>query len=87
MADNPKNLNVEVVIPEDVRKGVYSNLCTVTTTSGGEVIVDFVFTHPNDKKDTSTQLGTVVARVIMNYELGKALKLLLESQLGKNKKE
>ena len=83
MADQPI---LEVNIPEHIRNGVYSNICSVTTTSSGEVIIDFVYTHPNDKKG-NTQTGVVVSRVIMNSDMGKALKLLLESQLGKNKKE
>lgn len=89
MADEQKNIQVQVNVPEHLKGGSYANLFSVTTSKNeeaGEVIVDFVFTHPSDKKD-GQQLGTLVSRVIMSLEGGKALKLLLESQLGKNRKE
>ncbi len=91
MAEEQKNLQVkvDVNVPEHLRGGNFSNLFSVTTTKNGEtgeVMIDFIFTHPSDKKD-GQQMGTLVSRVIMSLEGGKALKLLLESQLGKHRKE
>ena len=91
MAEDSKNkqVQVNVNVPEHLRAGSYANVFSVTTTKTGEtgeVMIDFVFTHPSDKKDEQ-QLGTLVSRIILSLEGGKALKLLLESQLGKNRKE
>ena len=91
MTDEQKKLQIQVNVnvPEHLRGGSYANVFSVTTTKNGEtgeVMIDFVFTHPSDKKD-GQQFGALVSRIIMSLEGGIALKLLLESQLGKNRKE
>lgn len=87
MAEEKKEIQIQVNIPEDKKTGNYSNLFTVTSTQGKEVIIDFVFVHPNDRTQDNKQLATVVSRIIMSTDSAIALKMLLESQLGKNKKE
>lgn len=87
MAEEPKEIQIQVNVPDKKKAASYSNLFTVTTTQGKEVIIDFVFVHPGDRSTDNKQLGTVVSRVVMSVESAVALKMLLESQLGKNKKE
>ncbi len=88
MAQEPKKeINIQVNDPKNLRAGSYSNVFSVTTTTAKEVIIDFVFTHVNDKSDDEKQLGTLVSRVVMPVDLAIGLKLALESQLGKHRKE
>lgn len=77
---------VRVAIPENIRGGVHANLVSVTTTSDGEVILDFVFSHPQDKKG-SMQQGTLVSRVVLSTAVAKKLLPILMAHLGKEKKE
>lgn len=87
MAEKPQGIKVSINIPEPIKGGSYANLFNITTTAGREVIIDFVFFHPNDRDKEGNLTGTVVSRVVMSADSGIALKMLLESQLGKNKKE
>jgi len=87
MANEPAKINISINIPESEKGGKYSNLFNVTTTSGKEVIIDFVFINPNDRDQNQSQTGTVVSRIVMSADSANALKMLLESQIGKIKKE
>lgn len=84
MSSEGKQLQVNV--PESTKIGVSSNIVFVTTTSNGEVILDFIFTHPNDRTG-NTQHGTVVSRVVLPVKVAKDLNMVLSSHLGKSKSE
>lgn len=88
MAEGNKKPTVKlnVNIPEHLRAGISSNIVSVTTSSNGIVMLDFVFAHPNDKNNEG-QLGTLVARIILPTQVAQEVKMLLESQLGKIKSE
>ncbi|MBI4089555.1 MAG: DUF3467 domain-containing protein [Candidatus Levybacteria bacterium] len=86
MADIQKAIKIKINVSESVKSGHYSNLFNLTTTSAKEAIIDFVFIHPQDKSGDE-QTGTVVSRIIMSTDSAIALKMLLEAQLGKNRKE
>ncbi|GEM_PF-2683061 len=72
---------------DQIRTGVYSNLVTVTVSSNGEVMFDFIFSHPNDTRAEGEAIGQLVSRVILPLEVAKSMKLVMDSQLGKPKKE
>ena len=77
---------IKVNVPEAHKIGVSSNIVFVTTTSNGEVILDFIFTHPQDK-DGDTQVGTIVSRVVLPIKVAKDLNAVLSSHLGKVRSE
>lgn len=77
---------LKVSIPENIKSGVYSNLVGVTTTANREVILDFVFSHPQDKKKGEKQ-GTLVSRVIVSEAVAKQLIPILNKQFGKSKEK
>lgn len=78
--EKPKK-QMEVFIPTDLKRGVYSNLAGVSI-SKREVVIDFVFKSPTE--------ASVVSRVILPIDharlLEKTLSLLLEKQKESNKK-
>ncbi len=78
--------SLQVNVPESQKVGISSNIVLVTTTSNGEVILDFIFTHPNDKIG-EIQQGTVVSRVVLPVKVAKDLNMVLSSHLGKAKPE
>ena len=78
--------NLKVNIPEHLRAASSANVIRVTTTHYGEVLIDFVFAHPEDK-DKDGRFGTVVSRVAVPMQVAKDLHAILESHLGKIKKE
>lgn len=84
--EKPAAGNLQVNIPEAQKVGVSSNIVFVTTTGNGEVIIDFIFAHPNDKQG-NTQFGTLVSRVVLPIRVAKDLNLILGSHLGKSKSE
>ena len=85
MVDNPGK-DLQINIPEQIKIGVSSNIVSVTSTSNGEVILDFIFAHPLDKKDNISQ-GTVVSRIILPAKVAQDLNTVLSSHVGKPKKE
>lgn len=93
MSKNDENVkkavgrNLLINTNDQVRSGVYSNLVTVTVSSNGEVMFDFIFSHPNDTGTQGEALGQLVSRVILPLEVAKSMKLVMDSQLGKPKKE
>lgn len=82
---NPK-MALKVNVPEVVKTGVSSNIVFVTTTANGEVILDFIFTHPQDKEG-DTHVGTIVSRVVLPIKVAKDLNMVLSSHLGKVRSE
>lgn len=86
MDEKQVKTNLQVNVPEAQKVGVSANLVLVTTTSNGEVILDFIFAHPNDKSE-NTQHGTLVSRVVLPIKVGKDLNMVLSSHLGKSKSE
>lgn len=69
-----------------VRAGVHANIVWVSTTSNEEVMLDFIFTHPMDK-DQDGQIGTLLSRVVLPVKIAKELMLIMQTHLGKSKKE
>lgn len=86
MNKEDKQANLQVNVPESQKIGISSNIVLVTTTSNGEVILDFIFMHPQDKIG-ETQQGTVVSRVVLPVKVAKDLNMVLSSHLGKAKSE
>lgn len=86
MAENKTAAPLQINIPEAQKVGTSTNIVFVTTTSNREVILDFVFAHPNDKQN-NVQLGTLVSRVVLPVKVAKDLNLILSSHLGKMKSE
>ena len=80
----PKLLKVDA--PVNVRGGLSANIVRVTTTANGEVIMDFVFSHPQDQSE-NVQLGILVSRIVMPTSVAKDLQMVLSSQLGSIKRE
>ncbi len=79
--------NLQINVSEQIKSGVYSNLVVVTTTSNQEVMIDFIFTHPQNIDDKGNANGQVVSRVILPVKVAQEMKMVMESQLGKVKKE
>lgn len=77
---------LQVNIPENLRAGAAANVVSITTTMNGEVILDFIFVHPQDKQN-DIQRGTLVSRVILPIKIAVDLNWILQSHLGKFKKE
>lgn len=86
MNKDEQKTTLQVNVPEAQKVGVSANIVLVTTTSNGEVILDFIFSHPNDKNE-NVQQGTMVSRVILPIKVGKDLNMVLASHLGKVKPE
>lgn len=84
--DNKQLNPLRVEVPAELRVGKSANIIRVTTTGKGEVILDFIFSHPQDK-DENIQLGTLVSRIVLPIEVAKELYMILSSHLGKIKKE
>lgn len=85
MSDEVK-ATLQVNVPDTQKVGVSANIVFVTTTSNGEVILDFIFSHPNDKTGNVLQ-GTVVSRIVLPVKVAKDLNIVLSSHLGKPKSE
>lgn len=87
--DTPtKQKTLQVNIPEHLRAPVSANIIRVSTSSRtGEVIMDFVFVHPQDINKDGGQFGTLVSRVVLSLPVAKDLLAILSSHLGKIKSE
>lgn len=81
MPTKKEPLELMVSMPDEVRKGVYSNLANVHM-SQQEVVLDFLFRGPYKPKDT-----TLVSRVILSIEHAKLLEKALFSVLNKKNKK
>ena len=82
MAEASVTHTLKVNIPQGAQVAVSSNIVQVTTTSNGEVILDFIFKHPHEGDN-----ATLVSRVVLPIEVGKALSFILLSHFGKPKSE
>jgi len=87
MADQNKQPSLQVHMPEHSKTPISANIIRVTTTMRREVIVDFVFAHPNDIDINGNPLGTLVSRVVIPIQVAKDLQTILASHLGKIKSE
>lgn len=87
MNEPTKTKSIQVNIPEHLRAAVSANIVRVTTTNQGEVIMDFVFSHPQDISEEGSQVGVLVSRIILNKNVAKDLQIILTNHLGKIGKE
>ena len=87
MANSISQKSIQVNIPEHLKAATSANVVRVTTTNMGEVILDFVFSHPQDINEKNEQVGILVARVILNKNVAKDLQIILTNHLGKIGKE
>lgn len=74
---------LQVNIPEHLRGAIGANVIRVTTTGRKEVIIDFVFVHPQDIDSNGNRVGTLVSRVVIPIDVAKDLQVILGNQLGK----
>lgn len=77
--------DIDINVPEQIKIGVYSNLVNITITSNQEAMFDFAYFHPNDKDSNGKPIATLVSRVILPLTVAKAMKLVMDSQLGKSR--
>ncbi len=88
MADPKIQKSIQVNIPEHLKAATSANIVRVTTTDMGEVILDFVFSHPQDVDvEKAVQIGTLVSRIILNKQVARDLQIILTNHLGKIGKE
>lgn len=76
---------IAINVPDQIKTGVYSNLVNITITSNQEVMFDFAYIHPSDKNAEGRLNGQVVSRVILPLTVARAMKLVMDSQMGKPK--
>lgn len=81
-----EQVNIKVNIPEHMRTALSANIVRVTSTMNGEVLLDFVFSHPQDIINGEKQ-GSVVARISLPMKVARDMNMILSSQLGKAKSE
>ncbi len=86
MEKKTDQVKLNIQIPESEKTGVHANMALLTITGNGEAIIDFVFTHPNDKVG-DTQQGSLVSRVVLPLKVAKDLNFILSAQVGKAIKE
>ncbi|MDO8269978.1 MAG: hypothetical protein Q7T54_04900 [Candidatus Levybacteria bacterium] len=86
MADQPK-VNIKVKVADQVRPPLFANVVNITTTSEGDVFLDFVSVHPSEKDQDGSSLGTLVSRIVLQKNVAKDLQLILNAHLGQPKKE
>lgn len=79
-----KPIALEVVIPDNLRAAVHANIVQVTTTINDEVMLDFVFSHPQEKKG-GNNIGFVVSRIVLPIKVAKQLSMILGAHLGSSK--
>lgn len=88
MDESVKQKSLQVNIPEHLRAPVNANIIRVSTSPRtGEVIIDFVFIHPQDISKDGSQFGTLVSRVVLSLPVAKDLLAILNNHLGKIKSE
>lgn len=81
-----KVVPLTVFVPEHLRAGNYANLVGITTTGDGELMLDFVFSHPQDAKG-NVKRGSLVSRVILPEQVARRMLNILHAHLGKTIKE
>lgn len=86
MAKQEEQVKINVHVPEPQKVGVHANMVLLTTTGNGEAILDFIFSHPNDKSG-DVQQGTLVSRIVLPLKVAKDLNFILSAQVGKPIKE
>lgn len=82
---NPKTL--KIISNDQIRGGNHANIVSVTTTGNKEVILDFIFAHPNDKNEKGEVVGQLVSRVILPISVAQEFRLVLDAHMGKGVKE
>lgn len=75
-----KETTININASEETRKGVYSNLVNITTTTPQEVICNFILLE-------SEEQGTLVSRVILSREHAEQLHKLLGKVLEEKGKD
>lgn len=76
MADNKKQPNLSIELPEDVAEGTYSNLAIISH-SQSEIVIDFIRLVPNVPK------AKVKSRIILTPHHAKRLLRALSDNLAK----
>jgi hypothetical protein len=87
MTQNNKPIPIQVNIPEHLRSPELANIIRVTTDQSGEVIIDFVFSHPQDTLPNGAKAGVLVSRILLPKATARDLQIILTNHLGKLKKE
>ncbi len=85
--DGKQPIRLKVKSNDQNRVGLHANLVSITTTSNQEVMLDFIFVHPNDKDDSGESFGHLVSRVILPLNVAKEFRLILDTHMGKGVKE
>lgn len=80
-------VKLKVKSSDQNRLSLHANLVSITTTSNQEVMLDFIFVHPNDKDDKGIPFGNLVSRVILPLNVAKEFRLILDTHMGKGIKE
>jgi uncharacterized protein YwlG (UPF0340 family) len=81
-----EQIQLNITVPDAQKAGIHANVAFLTVTSNGEAMIDFIFSHPNDKIG-DIQQGTLVSRVVLPVKVAKDLNFILSAQLGKTIKE
>lgn len=79
---NPAQQQLQVKVPDDVQKGVYSNAVSVNVNSN-EVVLDFGYLLPN----TPAPVIEVVSRVNMNQRTAESFLQVLSGAMDDFKKK
>lgn len=87
MAETNKPIPIKVTIPEHLRSPGVANIIRVTTAPSGEVIIDFIFTHPQDTSPDGVKPGVLVSRILLPKATARDLQIILTNHLGKLKTE
>lgn len=88
MPAEPKKTQVSITIevPENFKAAAHANIVSITSTGEGEVIFDFIFSHPQEKKD-SQKIGRIVSRVVIPISVAKQLVPILIKHLEQPRPE
>ena len=77
MVKKTESVEIEIRLPEEVRRGVYVSDMYVTQTRD-DVVFDFVAANPGPPHDREGAQAEVVSRVIVSYSLARRIKALFE---------
>lgn len=75
-AQQAQNQALQVKVPDDIQKGVYSNAVSVNVNSN-EIVLDFGYLVPN----TQTPVIEVVSRINMNHKTTESFIKVLEGAM------
>lgn len=86
MADDTKRkqLSISIEVPENLKAGAHANIVSITSTGEGEVIFDFIFSHPKEKRGDQ-KIGRLVSRVVIPISVAKQLVPILIKHLEQPK--